>query len=342
MTEHRRRRLLPLSLAALLSTLLLAACGGSDDDQSASSTGAAAAPAAADQPPLKVGVLEIAPAAVIDDTVKAYQEQLRKRLAPREVTFDVQNAQGKETLIQNLARSFSRSDDDLLAVIGTPAVIAMAKLEKRRPVIAIAMGDPVGSKVAESLDAPGGNVTGSIDFVDPAKLLDVIAETQPAPKRLGTIYDPANQNSQVWVKALKAAAGSHGMSIAEATIASSSDINAAARSVAGKSDAVLIGPDATVISSLPPISSVARSRKLPLYLSGGDASVSGVLASLGPDYPTIGRATADVTAKVVAGAAPGTVAFAQPTSLSPQINDKTVAALGITLPASLTSADKAS
>jgi putative ABC transport system substrate-binding protein len=335
MTEHRWARLVPVSIAALLSTLALAACGGSSgDDATTASTPAAAT--ASDQKALKVGVLEIAPADVIDDTVKAYQAELRKKLAPREVSFNVQNAQGKETLIQNLARNFSRSDDDVLAVIGTPAVIAMAKLEKQRPVIAIAMGDPVGGKVAKSLDAPGGNVTGSIDFIDPGKLLDAIGQTQPAPKRIGTIYDPANENSQVWVKALKAAAGTHGMTVAEATIASSSDVNAAARSLAGKVDALLIGPDATVISSLPPIASVARSHKLPLYLSGGDASAAGVVASLGPDYPTIGRATADVTAKVVAGASPATVPFAQPTALSPQVNAKTVAALGLKLPAAIT------
>jgi putative ABC transport system substrate-binding protein len=335
MTVPPRLRALLVLGVAVLAAALVAACGDSADSGDAVPSATSAAPSTSAA--LKVGILQIAPAAVLDDTVAAYKQELEKRLAPRKVSFDVQNAQGKETLIQNLARNFSRSDDDLVAVIGTPAVIAMAKLEKRKPIIAIAMGDPVGSKVAASLDAPGGNVTGSIDFVDPAKLLDVIGQTKPAPKRLGTVYDPANENSVVWVKALKAAAAGRGLSVAEATIASSSDLNAAARSLAGKADALLIGPDATVISGLPPVAAVARANKLPLYLAGGDATASGVVASLGPDYPTIGRATADVTAKVVAGADPGTVPFAQPTELAPQVNAKTVAALGITLPSGLAS-----
>lgn len=323
-------------VAVLAAALALGACGSSD---TTSSTGASAATATSSTAPLKVGILKIAPAAVIDDTIAAYEDQLRKDVAPRTVKFDVKDAQGNETLIQNMARDLSRSDDDILAVIGTPAVLALAKLEKQRPIIAIAMGDPVGGKVAASLDAPGGNVTGSIDFVDPAKLLALIGQTTPAPKTIGTVYDPSNENSQIWVDALKKAASASGMSVAEATIASSKDVNTAARSLAGKADALLIGPDATVISSLPAVASVARANKLPLYLASGDATESGVLASLGPDYAQIGRSTADVTAKVVGGASPGSVAFARPPALAPAVNAKTASALGIQLPAELSGAE---
>ncbi|MEV4419697.1 ABC transporter substrate-binding protein [Patulibacter sp. NPDC049589] len=325
-----------LAMLAALCALLLAltACGSSDDD---ATTNAAAG---GDSSPLKVGVLVVAQSSLLDDTVAAYRASLVKAVAPRKVEFDVQNAQGQETLIQNLARTFARSDDDQFAVIGTPAVIAMAKLEKRRPVIAIAMGDPVGAKLAASLDAPGGNVTGSIDFVDPAKLLDAIAKTSPAPKRIGTIDDPSNQNSKIWVAALKHAAGAHGMSVVEATVASSKDVNSAARSLVGRTDALLMGPDAVIYSSLPAVASVARGNRLPLYLVAGDATASGVLASLGPDYPTIGTRTGEVAAKVAAGADPGTVPFARPTALAPEVNAATAKALGVTLPAEITGASR--
>lgn len=332
------RRSSSRAAAALLLALLclgfigLTACGSDGDGNDA----AGASSGGDTTKPLKVGVLVVAQVGLLDDTVAAYRKSLEAAVAPRKVEFDVQNAQGQESLIQNLARTFSRSDDDQFAVIGTPAVIAMAKLEKKRPVVAIAMGDPVGAKLATSLDAPGGNVTGSIDFVDPAKLLDIIGRTKPAPKRIGTIDDPSNQNSKIWVAALKRAASSRGMTVTEATVASSRDVNSAARSLVGRTDALLIGPDATTISSLPAVASVARGNRLPLYLSAGDATTSGVLASLGPDYATIGTKTGEVAARIAGGADPATIPFARPTALAPDVNTATQKALGITLPGEMT------
>jgi putative ABC transport system substrate-binding protein len=286
---------------------------------------------------LTVGVLQMVPNTLIDQTVAAFEAELRKAVAPRKVSFDLKDADGQQTLIEESARTFARSSDDMFAVIGTPAVIAMAHVEKRRPVIAIAMGDPVGAQVAHSLNRPGTNVTGSIDFVNPSQLLTVIAGSSPTPKRIGTIYDPSNENSQVWVKDLKAAASARRMSVSPVTIASSGDIAAAARSLVGRADALLIGPDATVVADLPPVAAVARDNKLPLYLAAGDLS-PGVVASLGPDYTAIGRQTGDVAATVAKGANPANVAFSRPAKLAPQVNRQAVTALGIKLSPALTAA----
>jgi putative tryptophan/tyrosine transport system substrate-binding protein len=333
MTQHTiPARQLRMRAAAALALMLLAvaasACGSSNDEATAAGTTAA-------KGPVKVAVLQIAPIKVLDDTVAAFERRLQRDMAPRKVTFDLKNAQGDPSLIQSIVRDLRSSDADAIAVIGTPAVIAMAKVEKRRPLFAIAMGDPVGSGVARSLDAPGGNVTGSIDFLDPAKLLDVIGRTQPAPKRIGTIYDPSNQNSQVWVDALDKAAGASGVRVVKASVGGARDVPAAARSLVGRADAILIGPDTAANTALAAIAATARARKLALYLAAGDASTAGVLASLGPSYPTIGEQTGDVAAKVLEGGDPARTPFARPASIAPDVNAATAKALGLALPSDL-------
>jgi putative ABC transport system substrate-binding protein len=318
-----------LFAGVVIASALLALVGcGSSDDTSSSTTGTVASASA----PVKIDVLQIAPVKVLDDTVKAFEQRLTKDLAPRSVSFDLKNAQGDVSLIQSIVRDFRSSDADAIAVIGTPAVIAMSKVETKRPIFAIAMGDPVGAGVAKSLDAPGGNVTGSIDFVDPGKLLDVLAGTTPKPTSIGTIYDPGNQNSAVWVAALDKAAAAHGMKIVKASVAGAKDVPTAARSLAGRVDALLIGPDTAANTALAAIASTASSQKLPLYLAAGDASTSGVLATLGPDYPTIGEQTADVAAKVLGGASPAQTPFARPQGLAPDVNPTTAKAIGVTVP----------
>ena len=319
------RRYLPVLGGLFAATVIATGCssaGGSGDTK----TGA-----------VHVGVLQIASAAVLDQTVAAFENELRAKLAPRNVDFDVKNAQGDQSLIASISRTLAESNDTAFAVIGTPAVISLAKMVKTKPIFAIAMGDPVGSKVAASLDHPGGNVTGSTDYVDPSLLLKQIMAIKPAPTHVGTIYDPSNQNLQVWVKALHAAAAKYpGLGIVESTVSGAQDVPSAARSLAGRVDAVLIGPDATVFSGLAAVGSMAQANHLPVYVIGGDSTTAGILASIGPDYPTVGRLAGDAAARVLEGTDAGEVPFGQPTGVTMSVNKATLARLKVTIPQSAT------
>lgn len=322
MTRRRSLRLWAVAGVALLA----AACG-----TSGSSGGADPA-----QDSYRIGVLQIAEASVLNDTVAAFQNELTMQLAPKKVTFEVKNAQGDQNLIAGIARDFAGSDRDAFAVIGTPAVIALAQQVRDRPIFAIAMGDPVGSGVAKSLAAPGSNVTGSIDYVDPALLLDQILSISPAPSRIGTVFDPSNKNMEVWVRALRETIAKRpGLSLVESPISGAGDVPTAARGLIGRSDAVLIGPDATVFAGLAAVGSTAAAAKLPVYVSGGDASIAGILASIGPNYPVVGELAAEAAAKVLGGARAADVPFGQPSGVEFSINKTTMDTLGVRIPQSI-------
>jgi putative tryptophan/tyrosine transport system substrate-binding protein len=322
--RHHARKGPPL---VALAVALLSGC--------ASAGGASTAGGPHAKKTYRIGVLQVAAGNVLDDTVGAFEQRLRERVAPRKVTFELKNAQGDQSLITSIARDFAGSGDDAFAVIGTPAVIALATQVRDRPIFALAMGDPVGGKVAKSLDRPGGNVTGSIDYVDPALVLDQIMKISPAPKRLGTVYDPSNQNMRVWVAALRKAAPARGLSLAESTISGPGDVPAGIRGLVGRADTVLIGPDATVFAGEAAVGSTAAARHIPVYLCGGDAGTSGILASVGPDYRAIGRLAAEAAAKVLGGAQAGSVPFGRPGAVGFQLNEKTVSALGVVVPKDL-------
>ncbi|CAN5172699.1 ABC transporter substrate-binding protein [soil metagenome] len=315
----------PLSVTAVIAlAATLSACGSSSDGTAASSDH------------VTIGVLQIAPAAIIDDTIKAFEKKLTSELGPdTEVTFKLKNANGDQSLITSIARDFASSDMDAFAVIGTPAVIALAQQVRDKPIFALAIGDPVGSKVAKTLDEPGGNVTGSIDYVEPGKLLDDIEQADPKPASIGTVYDPSNQNMAIWSQALKKAADADGIKVVSATISGPSDVSAAARSLKGRTDAILIGPDATVLSAIDAVGAVSAAAKLPLYVVGGDVSVKGVLASIGPNYPALGELAAIAAAKALDVGSAAKVPFGQPSKVEVSFNKDTMATLGITFPQAL-------
>ena len=313
-------------------TLLLSACGLS---LAATLTAPLSAfqPAGAAAEPISIGVLSIAQAEVLDDIVAEFETAVVDGVAPTEVTFDEQNANGDQSLVASIARDFAASDHDAFAVIGTPAVIAVAQQITDRPIFALAMGDPVGAGVAESLEEPGANVTGSIDYVDPALLVDQITTIHPELASLGTVYDPSNQNMQVFVADLKEALQGTDIELVEATIAGTADVAQASRSLLGRSEVILIGPDAAVFAGLDAVAAAAVAESVPLYVVGGDITTPGVLGSIGPDYDELGTTAGLAAVEVLLGADPGTVPFATPDGVELQFNGATVEQLGLEVPA---------
>jgi putative ABC transport system substrate-binding protein len=334
---HLFRGRRPAAIAALALLLVLVAGCGDDDDGDAT---AAAGETPADGDSAKVAIFSIASDTLLEDLVAGFKEEFLAEtgLAPEQVEWVEENAQGDPGLIQGIARTLADDDSlDMIVALGTPVVMAVAENETETPIIAVAMGDPVGAGVAESLDEPGGNVTGSIDYVDPADILAQLEKVEPAPTSIGTIYDPSNQNMQVWVGALEEAVAEAGVQLETASIAAAADVSAAARSLKGKVDALLIGPDALVITGLPAVSEAAVDAGQGIYLVGGDPTTPGVVATLGPDYPELGRSAGAVAAEVHAGADPGSVPFGRPGSIEWGVNAATVAELQLTLPAEASS-----
>ncbi|GAB2812094.1 ABC transporter substrate-binding protein [Actinocorallia aurea] len=310
--------------AALFAVALLTAGCGSSDAEGGSAE------------KIKVGMFLISSAPLFDQIQAGFKEGFLAEagLEADQVEWVERNAEGNAGSIQTIARQFADSDVAMVEVLGTPAVLALAKLKPDFPIIAVAMGDPVGAGLAKSLEAPGGQVTGSIDFVPPAKLLDQMVQVKPAFTTLGTIYKPSNPNSKVWADQLKEAVAAHpGLKLVEAPINGSADVPAAARSLEGRADAVLIGPDADVQSGLPAVGKAAASAGQQLYLVGGDVEQPGVLATLGPDYPQLGVLGGKVAATVHLGTAPGKVPFAQPGEVTWAVNPQTLKTLKLTLPA---------
>lgn len=280
-----------------------------------------------------IGVLEMAQASLFDDIMDAFSQAVEEELGDAAtVTFDIQNANGDQSLITSIVRDFASSDHDAFAVLGTPAVIAAAAQITDRPIFAIAMGDPVGAGVAESLDEPGGNVTGSIDYVDPAQLLDDLLVIHPDLAILGTLYDPSNQNMQVWTEALRAAADERGLDVAESTVASTAEVSQAARSLVDRAEVVLVGPDGMVITGMDAVGAAMSGARIPLYTVGGDVTIPGLLGSLGPDYLELGSSAGVGAAQVLLGADPGTIPFAVPESVEIGLNVAYAEELGVVIP----------
>ena len=63
------------------------------------------------------------------------------------------------------------------------------------PVVFSAVSDPVGAGLAESMDAPGANITGTSDALNTNAILDLMFVANPDIKKVGLLYSQSEESS---------------------------------------------------------------------------------------------------------------------------------------------------
>jgi putative ABC transport system substrate-binding protein len=114
------------------------------------------------------------------------------------------------------------------------------------PIVFTTGADPVALHLVESLNRPGGNVTG-VSFLatqlDP-KLLELLAEVTPNKADLGVLINPNNPNSESKLKDVRAAAGAVGRRLIVASAGAEHDLEPAFRALSEqRASGVLIDAD---------------------------------------------------------------------------------------------------
>jgi putative tryptophan/tyrosine transport system substrate-binding protein len=324
-TRWSRGRSLVAAIMALCLGLAGVACGDDDDGSAGGGDG--------DTTSARIGVVEVAEVPIFDTYVEGFRKGFLSTsgVSADNLELDVKNAQGDKSLIQNYARDLPREDYDLFAAIGTPVAIALGEAERERPIISIAMTDPVGAGVAKSLERPGGNVTGTTSTIPPEDAARFVANMSPAPQRVGTIYDPSNEASASFAEGLREELPKSGLELVEASISGAGDVASAARSLVGRVDVLLLGADALATGAgLPAIAEQARRRKVPLIIAAGvDPDTPGATAVIAPPNERLGELAGEQAGRIFAGKAePATTPFV---TLEPSIavNERAASELGV-------------
>ncbi|MDQ7782285.1 MAG: ABC transporter substrate-binding protein [Desulfomonilaceae bacterium] len=255
---------------------------------------------AADKP-VTVGISQIVEHPALDAARKGFIDELAATgyVEGKNIEFDYKNAQNNRPVSGQIARKFVGDKVDLILAISTPSAQDAAAAAKEIPILFAAVTDPVSAGLVKSLDAPGGNVSGTMDKSPVAAQLDLILEILPNVKRLGTVYNPGETNSAVSVNELQQEADTRGIELIKASATSSSAVRPAGESLVGKVDAIHVPTDNTVVLALESVVKVAQDNKIPLFAADVDSVARGAIAALAVDYYKLGRQTGAMAAKVL-------------------------------------------
>jgi putative ABC transport system substrate-binding protein len=87
----------------------------------------------------------------------------------------------------------------------------------------------------------------------------------------------------------------------EAVATNSSEVDQAAKSLAGKVDAIYVPTDNVVVSALEAVIKVAEDNKILLIAAEKDSVMRGAVATIGLDYYELGKQTGEMALKILAG-----------------------------------------
>jgi putative tryptophan/tyrosine transport system substrate-binding protein len=225
----------------------------------------------------------------------------------KNLTFVYESAQGNPATAAQIARKLVGERPDVIVPISTPSAQAVVGATEDIPVVFTAVTDPVGAKLVQDAQHPGGNVTGMSDLSPIGAHLDLVKEITPDAKTLGVIYNPGEANSVTLLELLKEEAPARGLAIREAAAPKSADVLAAAQSLVGDVDAIYVPTDNTVVTALEAIVRVGEQNKLPVYAGDTDSVPRGAIAALGFNYFDVGRQTGRIVLRVLKGEKPGDI-----------------------------------
>lgn len=318
--------------ALLTAALLLTACGGSGDDDAApqgtdgATDGATTEPAAEK---VSIGISQIVSHPSLDAARDGFKAALAD--AGYDVSWDEQNAQGDQSIAASIAGTFASEDLDMVLAIATPTAISAAQALTDVPVLFTAVTDPVGAELVESMDAPGGNVTGTSDAVPVGDLLELVTQIAPDAKTVGIVYNAGEPNAVTQVEWAQDAAADLGLEIKLATADTSGAVQQAADSL--DVDAFFVITDNTVVSALETLIQVAETKQIPVIASEGDSVARGAIATIGIDYYELGYQTGQMAVKILRGeATPESMPVEVQTELALSLNTGAAERMGVTIP----------
>jgi len=258
-----------------------------------------------------------------------------------DVEFKVHNAQANMPTANQIAQQMIGEKSDLLVAIATPSAQACAQALKKaptdlqRPFVFTAVTDPVSAGLVKDLRNPGGNITGVSDLLPVRKHLEMVLQYKPDIKKLGVMYNAGEANSKATVETIKALSGDMGFQVIEATAAKTADVYQAAKSLIGRTDAVFIPTDNTIISALESVLKIGVQYKLPIFAADIDSVERGAVAAMGFDYYSHGYQTGAMIEKILKGASPGELPVEFQEELQLQINARYSRLMGIEPPQAL-------
>lgn len=309
------KKLATISVASM-GLLTLAACSSSSEQASSDV--------------VKVGVLQYMEHESLTAAREGFVAELEANgyKEGEKLVLDYQNAQGDQANLQTISEQLIDGNDIVLA-IATPSAQSLATVSTETPIVFTAVTDPLSAGLVESIEKPGGLLTGTSDQAPIDKQVELLGQAVPDAKTVGILYTTSERNSEVQVEQAKELLEKAGYKVVVKGITSSNEVQDATTSLMKDVDALFIPTDNTVASTMTMIGELSVEHKVPVIGGSTDMVDEGGLLTYGTNYEALGRQTAKMAIKIIEGANVSETAVEYPETVSLHVNEEMAQKLGI-------------
>jgi putative ABC transport system substrate-binding protein len=254
----------------------------------------------------------------------------------RDVAIDYRYADGQYDRLPALAADLvGHKVNVIFATGGSAPALAAKSSTSTIPIVFETGGDPVKAGLVESLNRPGGNVTGVSWTASAlsAKRLDLLHQLVPKAEVVGLVVNPNYPEADLQVRDLKDAASVLGLQIVVGLADTEKGVEDAIANLAHQGvGGLLVANDPFLATRRTQIIALAARYALPASYSLREDVADGGLFSYGTSLVEQIHQGGLYTGRILKGAAPADLPILQPTRFTFAINLKTAKTLGIAVP----------
>ncbi len=256
------------------------------------------------------------------------------------IAFTYRWSEGDYARLPQLAADLVNQKVNVIAASGLPAALAAKSASSTIPIVFRLAVDPVAFHLVQSLDRPGGNVTGVTMLFDPLtpKKMELLHQIFPSGRALGFLINPNNPNAASHREHALRAAAALGFELNVLAAGREDDLQAAfAAAQQSGISALLVGDDPLFDVINQRLVDTAARYRIPTMYYVRDFVVAGGLISYGPSFDEMSKQVGLYIGRILEGTKPAELPVQQPTKIELVINTKAAKALGISIPFALLS-----
>ena len=240
-----------------------------------------------------------------------------------------------------LAAELAQQKVDVLVSAAGIAAVACHRATTTIPIVSVNVPDPVGRKLVASLNRPGGNLTGLSNMAVELtrKRIELAKEMIEDLSRVALLVNTADEiGSRAYIAQGDAAGPQLGVAVVPIGVRDANDLEGAISKISTDNfQAIVVTHDGLFYVQRKRLADLALERRLPTIAFASEQWEAGVLATYGPNVPSLYRRAGAFIDKILKGANPADLPVEQPTKFELLINLKTAKALGLTVPPTLLS-----
>jgi putative ABC transport system substrate-binding protein len=253
------------------------------------------------------------------------------------VSIEYRWAEGHYDRLPALAADLVRRQVSVIAATGgEPAPQVVKAATETIPIVFMANGDPVASRLVASLNRPGGNATGITIFGTMAagKRLELLRQLMPRAGIVAYLVNPKNPNQEI--DGVLTAAHALIQQVLVLSASSDEELDAAFMAIAQQQvAALLVASDSFFFDRRERLVALVARQLIPALYYLRAFPQAGGLVSYGNSLTDLYRQTGIYTGRVLKGEKPADLPVIQSTKFEFVINLNTAKTLGLEMPPNL-------